>query len=92
MPAYEVTYEIYEGKDAARQVIFSVAEDEANALVDTQSVVDAYFPNAKCVPKEVAELINGTVVAYYQAMRFSPRIKPEFKSKIILTGDSDRVQ
>ena len=92
MPAYEVMYEIVEGDSRAQQVIFSVAEDQANALVDTQSVIDAYFPNAKCVAKAVAELQDGTVVAYYQAMRFSPRSKPENKSKIILTGDSSRVQ
>ena len=92
MPAYEVLYKVVEGSSVAQQVIFSVAEDQANALVDTQSVMDAYFPNAKCVASSVAELQDGTVIAYYQAMRFSPRSKPEAKSKIILTGDSSRIQ
>ena len=87
MPLYAIKYDI----GGVTQTVHSVAENEATALVDSQIVVDAYCPRDKCVPVETQEVMNGTVIVYYQAAFAQPKSQ-ENKSRIILTGHSDKVQ
>jgi hypothetical protein len=87
MPLYAIKYKIGD----VVQTVLSVAGNEAMALADSQIVVDACCPNDKCVPVETQEVVEGTVIVYYQAAFAQPKSQ-ENKSRIILTGHLDKVQ
>jgi putative lipase involved disintegration of autophagic bodies len=89
MPLYAIKYKIGD----VVQTVHAVAENEANALVDSQIVVDAYCPDEKCIAVQTDEMQNGSVIVYYQAVVTKPEsVRPKPESRIILTGHSDKVQ